>query len=395
MRPLEDTSVLDVTQVVAGSFCSLQLADLGADVLKVERVNGGDIGRSNPPFVGGRSAYFSSVNRNKKSIALDLKSDEGREAFLRLAEAADVVVENYKPETMDRFGLGYEDVRAVNEEIVYCSISGFGQTGPYADHPALDIVAQAMAGTASITGPSDGKPYRAGIPIADVAGAMYGAQSVLAALRQRDKTGEGQHLDVSMTDGMISWLTVRAGWTFGNEQAYPRMGNRLDEFVPYGIFECADGYLALAVVQDHHWHRLCEALDRPDLAADERFETTDGRRTHREELEDELEATFAECSVQTWFDRITDRDVPAAPVYDTLELWDDEHVQARGLLTTVDAGEQSIEAIDHPVAFSESSTGIRRGVADLGEHTRNELRAVGYTDAEIDELLESDAAGEP
>lgn len=391
---LDDVKVLDVTQVVSGSFASMQLADLGAEVVKVERAGHGDIGRSNPPFVDGTSAYFASVNRNKKSVALDLKSDAGSQAFLDLAEKADVVVENYRPGTMERFGLDYEAVRDVNPGIVYCSISGFGQTGPYAEYPALDIVAQAMSGNMSITGPSDGQPYRAGIPIADIAGSMYAAQSVLSALYHRERTGEGQHVDVAMTDGMIAWLTVRGGWSLATGEAYPRMGNELDEFVPYGVYECADGYLALAAVQDHHWERLCDAIGEPDLAVDERFATTDARREHRDELNDRLDAAFGTDTVQSWFADLADRNIPVAPVYDTIDLWEDEHVQSRNLETTVETPNGEIPVIRHPAKFSDASTDARRGVAALGEHTREELAAAGYDETDIDRLVSEGIADE-
>lgn len=384
---LDDVKVLDATQVVSGSFASMQLADLGAEVVKVERAGVGDIGRSNAPFVDGTSAYFASVNRNKKSVALDLKSEAGSQAFLDLAEKADVIVENYRPGTMERFGLDYERVREVNPGIVYCSISGFGQTGPYAEYPALDIVAQAMSGNMSITGPPEGQPYRAGIPAADIAGSMYAAQSVISALYHRERTGEGQHVDVSMVDGMISWLTVRAGWSFGTGEPYPRMGNQLEEFVPYGAFECADGYLALAAVQDHHWERLCAAIDRPELAEDERFATVEARRERREAVNDRIESAFRERPVAEWFDDLADRNVPVAPVYDTIELWEDEHVRERNLETTVETPNGEIDVVRHPAKFSADPAEIRRGVADLGEHTREQLAEAGYTDEEIDELV--------
>jgi crotonobetainyl-CoA:carnitine CoA-transferase CaiB-like acyl-CoA transferase len=387
--------VLDVTQVVAGSFGSMQLADLGADVVKVERVGRGDIGRGFDPTVGATSAYFASVNRNKKSIALDLKSDEGSQAFLDLAEHADVVVENYRPGTMDSFGLGYEDVREVNPEIVYCSISGFGQTGPYAEYPALDIIIQAFSGVMSITGPEDGQPYRAGPPIADVSGSMYAAQSVLAALFERERTGEGTHIDVSMAESMISWLTVRAGWSFGTGEPYPRKGNELDEFVPYGVYECADGYLAICAVQDHHWDRLADAIGRPELGDDDRFETADDRRANRDQVNAILDDALADEQVRDLFDDLAAQNIPAAPVHDTLEIWEDEHVSARDLHTTVETPEGEIDAIRHPVSFEGTSNELPRGVAALGEHTREELAAAGYSQAEIDEVLESGAAGEP
>ena len=266
MAPLDGVTVLDITQMVAGPFASMQLADLGADVYKIERPDGGELGRSNPPFVEGRSAYFASVNRNKRSVALDLKSEDGQAAFRSLAAEADVIVENNPPGRMEGFGLGYEGIRELNPGIVYCSISGFGQTGPYRELPALDIVAQAMSGVMSMTGPGDGKPYRAGVPIGDIAASMYAVQSIVMALFQAERTGEGDYLDVSMVDCLVQWLTVRAGYTWGAGEPYPRSGNSLEEFVPYGVWDTADGYLAVVVVADHHWERPCAVIDREEPA---------------------------------------------------------------------------------------------------------------------------------
>lgn len=391
---LDGITVLDATQVVAGSFGSMQLADLGAEVLKVERAGHGDIGRGFAPYVDGTSSYFASVNRNKQSVALDLKSERGSQAFLDLAAEADVVVENYRPGTMASFGLDYESVRDVNPAIVYCSISGYGQTGPYSSYPALDIIIQSFAGNVSITGPAEGTPYRAGAPIADISGSMYAAQSIIAALFERERTGEGRHIDVSMAESMISWLTVRAGWSFGNKKAYPRKGNELDEFVPYGVYECADGYLAICAVQDHHWARLAEAIGRPELGDDDRFETADDRRANREQVNEILEAALDDERARDIFDELAMQNIPAAPVHDTLEIWADEHVEERGLHATVETPEGEIDAIRHPVNFDGVDRDIHRGVAALGEHTREALTSVGYTDREIDELVDAGAAGE-
>jgi formyl-CoA transferase len=387
VHPLADVTVLDVTQMVAGPFASMQLADLGAEVYKIERPDGGELGRSNPPFVDGRSTYFASVNRNKGSIALDLKSDAGQAAFRALAEDADVIVENNPPGRMARFDLGYETIRELNPAIIYCSISGFGQTGPYRELPALDIVAQALSGVMSITGPADGTPHRAGVPIGDIAASMYAVQSILLALYQRERTGTGDHLDVSMLDCLTTWLTVRAGASWGHGEPYPRMGNALPEFVPYGVYEAAEGYLAVVVVADHHWERLCTVLGRAELADDERFATGAARRANREAVEELLAEVIATATADEWFERLRDHGVPAAPVYDTLEVWDDEHVQARDLLTTVPDGDREANAIRYPVEFAALEAEITRGVPDLGADTRAVLAAAGVDEAVIDALL--------
>jgi formyl-CoA transferase len=384
--------VLDATQMVSGPFASMQLADLGADVYKIERPDGGELGRSNPPFVEDRSTYFASVNRNKESVALDLKSDRGRDAFLSLAEKADVVVENNPPGRMERFGLGYETVSDLNPGIVYCSITGFGQTGPYRELPALDIVAQALSGVMSITGQADGEPQRAGVPIGDIAASMYAVQSIVLALYQRERTGEGDFLDVSMLDCLTTWLTVRAGYSWGRDEPYPRMGNALPEFVPYGVYETTDGYLAVVVVADHHWERLCATIGREDLADDERFATGSARIDNRDAVEEILADAFATATADEWFDRLRERGVPAAPIYDTLEVWENEHVRSRDLLRTVEDGNREANAIRYPVDFGELEAEITEGVPDLGADTRAALSAAGVDEETIEQIV---AAIEP
>lgn len=385
MSLLSDIRVLDVTQVISGSFASMMLADMGADVVKVERPETGDFGRANPPFVDDRSAYFMSLNRNKKSVTLDFSSEEGQQAFLRLAEKADVIIENLKPGTLEKFGLDYEAVSDRNEEIIYCSVSGFGQTGPYADLPALDIIVQAFSGNMSMTGPKDGQPYRSGIPVGDIAGSMYASQSVLAAIHERDRSGEGQYIDVSMAEGLTSWLTVRAGYTFATGRPYPRTGNQMDEIVPYGLYETADSYLALAAVQDRHWDRLCELLERPELADDERFEDMASRRENREAVDEVLSTIFAERTADEWFD-ILAQEIPVAPVNDTKSVFEDEHIQERGLVDEREVDGNSHPFINLPVQFSNATTDIYRDPPTVGEHTREELRDIGYDEETLDAL---------
>ena len=385
MSLLSDIKVLDVTQVLSGGFASMMLADMGAEVVKIERPATGEIGRAYPPFVGDMSAYFMSLNRNKKSVTLDLGSAEGREAFLRLAETADVIVENLKPGTLTKFSLDYDSVRERNEGIIYCSISGFGQTGPYAALPALDVVIQAFSGSMSITGPPGEQPYRAGIPIGDIAGSMYANQSILAALHERDGTGKGQYIDVSMAEGLISWLTVRAGYTFATGNAYPRTGNQLDEIVPYGVYETADAHIALAAVADRHWDAFCELVDRQELAEDPRFHDMASRRKNRETVEELLSEVFAEGTTAEWFDRLAET-VPVAPVNDTKSVFEDEHVRERGLVEEREVDGHPHPFINLPVEFSAADTDIRRGPPTLGEDTREELRAVGYDEETLDEL---------
>ncbi|MFB6301112.1 MAG: CaiB/BaiF CoA transferase family protein [Halobacteriales archaeon] len=393
---LSDVTVLDVTQVVAGSFASMALADLGAEVIKIERPDGGDIGRSMPPFVGEMSSYFSAVNRNKRSIAVDLSTTAGQDVVRDLAADADVLVENHPAGRMEKFGLGYEELSTVNPAIVYCSITGFGQTGPYATIPALDMMAQAMSGHMSLTGPPEGKPYRAGLPIGDLTGSMYAISSILGALYKRAiGDGDGQYLDVSMTDGLIAWLSVRAGYTFATGEAYPRTGNALEEYVPYDVFETADGYLAVIVATEAHWRKLCAGIDRPELAEDDRFATMADRRANREAVTELLSEALAERSAIEWFESLAADGVPIAPVYDTKEVWEDNHVQARNLKQELDVSGEAFAAIDFPVKFSATPTDIRRGVPKLGEDTRELLQSHGYGDDDIDRLVADGVVGTP
>lgn len=392
---LDNIKVLDITQVVSGSFASMTLADMGAEVVKIERPQGGDVSRHTPPYVGDFSSYFISVNRNKKSVSLDLKSEDGRSLFLDLSAEADVIVENFTPGTMAKLGVDYETVSKRSPAIIYCSITGFGQDGPYASYPALDIIAQAMSGNMSITGSVESQPYRSGIPIADIAGSMYAVQGILGALYQRARSGEGQHLDISMLDSIISWLTVRAGFSFATEKPYPRMGNKLEEFVPYGVFETSDSYLAVVVVQDHHWEKLCEAIDRPGLAVDERFRTADRRRTNRDELEAILERELSEQSTDEWFDQMTAAGVPAGPVYDTKEIWEDEHVRARGMRSDIDTGDRQFPVVNHPIKSTAEAIGHPEGVPRVGENTRSTLAEMGHSRSEIDDLIERGVVGTP
>lgn len=304
-----------------------------------------------------------------------------------------MIVENFTPGTMEKLGIGYETVSARNPDIIYCSITGFGQDGPYASYPALDIIAQAMSGNMSITGPSDSKPYRSGIPIADIAGSMYAVQSILGALYERAHSGEGQHLDVSMLESIISWLTVRAGYSFVSGEPYPRMGNKLDEFVPYGVFETKDSHLAVVVVQDHHWTKLCAAIDRPELATDDRFETAAQRRAHRDELETILEQKLMERTTDEWFEKMADAGVPIGPVYDTIDVWEDEHIRSRDILSEIDIGDQQFPVITYPVKSSAGSVGLSQGISRVGEDTRSILKEMDYSTDEINDLLERGVVG--
>jgi formyl-CoA transferase len=372
-HPLADVRVLDCTQMLSGPFATQLLADLGADVVKVERPEVGDITRAVGPTVGDSevSSYFASLNRGKRSVELDLSTPAGVAAFERLAADADVIVENYRPGTMAEWGLGYDDLRKVNEDLVYCSISGFLE-GPNRDLAAFDMVAQALSGSMSVTGQADGPPARPGIPIGDICAGMYAALSIVTALSVRDQHG-GQRVEVPMFEGLVSWLTERAGRTLATGDPYPRMGTAHPSLAPYRAFETADGWFAVAVGSEGTWDALCEAIDRPDLADDPRFETNADRVEHREELTAELEPLFAERSAEAWFDLFRERGVPGAPVRDTDEVFEDPQLRESDVTADLSLGGIDMPLVQFPARFSGLSTGTDRVPPRLGEHTAEVL----------------------
>ncbi len=384
---LEGIRVLDISRVLTGPYCSMMLADLGADVIKIEMPGRGDDTRAwGPPFLGGESAYFLSINRNKRSVTLDLKSEEGRKIALALAAKSDVLLENFAPGVADRLGLGYAAVRAVNERIVYCSISGFGQEGPYRDHPAYDIILQGMGGLQAITGEPDRPPVRIGVAVADIAGGMFAAFAIAAALAHRGRTQEGEHIDVSLLDSQLAWLTYMAANYFATGRDPERQGSRHPTIVPYQAFATRDGYLNVAVGNDDIFRRFCEALGRPELAEDARFATNPARVDHRGELEPLLESIFASRTTAEWTHLLQEHAVPAGPVYRVSEIAKDAQVVAR----------QEVLELRHPKAGTIRQfgpafrTSHERGAHTppplLGEHTDEVLAELGYPAETIERL---------
>jgi crotonobetainyl-CoA:carnitine CoA-transferase CaiB-like acyl-CoA transferase len=404
---LEGITVIDLTTFVTGGFATTMLANQGAEVIKVERPNVGDDSRhSGPPFVDvsgyngpgrsaaeeGESPYFWTVNYGKKSIELNLKTDGGLEALYNLVKEADVFVENFRPGTAERIGVDYDTIESHNEDIIYCAISAFGETGPWSDRPGYDLLVQGMSGIMSVTGEPDGQPVKVGLPQTDLITAMWSAFGIANALYRRERTGEGERLELGMLDATLPWLTKQAAKVFSGEQPR-RMGTRDPVIAPYQTFPTADGHVNVACGNQQLWETLCEELNRPDLAEDERFASNATRVEHMDELEAELEAIFETRSTDEWVTLLAEEaGLPVGPLYDVEEALENEQVTARGMIDSLEhsaAGE--IPVIDHPLNYEHTDSGFDRAPPLLGEHTTEILERIGYDEETIDELRETGA----
>lgn len=390
--PLAGVTVLEVGVFMAAPFATLQLADLGADVLKVEDPDGGEPVRGTGPFVEGHSSPFLRLNRSKRSVAIDLKSDGGREAFLRLATRADVLVENLRPGAMRRLGLSYDEVRAANQGIVYASASGFGQDGPLADRPGLDIMAQARGGLMSITGAPDGPPVKVGVPLCDLTCGLYAALAVTAALRERDRSGEGQYIDVSLLESAVSLAVWEAGRYFATGEVGRPLGSAHQSQAPYQAVRTSDGWVTLGAITPRTWVSLCEALGLEELLDDERFGDSSSRHERRAELIPLVEGQTAELSTSEVVSRLERVGVPCAPIADYGEVFTDEHLVTRGFFWDAPhpvAG--AVRQVGSPMRFSRTPPHRAGAGPVLGADTRAALREAGYTEEDVDALV---AAGQ-
>jgi len=368
--PLAGIRVIDLTRVLAGPFCSMSLGDMGAEVIKVEELGKGDDTRGWPPFAGGEATYFMSVNRNKKSLTLNMKAPEGQAILRALIAKADVVLENFRPGTMERLGFGYDVLRKTNPRLIYCSISGFGESGPESSRPGYDLIVQGESGVMDLTGFADGPPVKVGNSIGDLVAGMAAAQGVTLALLSRSKSGKGQKVEIGMLDVMASLLTYQAGlyWNAGGRPT--RRGNQHPSIVPYEVFQAQDAYMTLGVANNSLWERMCRAIGREDLAKDPRFDSEADRVANREALGPLLNSIFSTQPAAHWLKRLDDAGVPAGRIKTVAEVCESEHLRARGMFVSVKhpkAG--AVTAMGVPIRLRSTPGAAQAPAPLLGQHT--------------------------
>ena len=390
--PLENIRVLDLTRAAAGPFCTMILGDLGADVVKVEGWPKGDFLRASGPYDHDISVYFLSINRNKRGLGVDFRNPAGLEAVRRIAAQVDVVVENFKPGTAEAMGLGYDDIKAANPNVIYGSISGMGRTGPYGSWPGLDQIAQGMSGMMSVTGHPGGEPTRYGVPIGDFTAGMWCAIAITAAIAQRHVTGEGQRVETSLLAALVGLLSVQGQRYLSNGEVPGQVGNDHPTIYPYGLFEAEDGPLNAAALSDEHWRRLCKIVGCEELLADEKFRTNDLRRAHRGELRDLLNARFRTRSAIAWTKELTEAGVPAGPVYALDQVFADPQVRQQGMVEEIEHPViGALKLLSNPIRMDAFEGGtVRKPPPLLGEHNRDVLRDYGFC---ADDIAKLESAG--
>ncbi|MQA77884.1 MAG: CoA transferase [Streptosporangiales bacterium] len=395
--PLAGVRILDLTRVLAGPFATCILGDLGADVIKIEEPDGGDQVRTIAPFYDGRqSHYFLAINRNKRSVVVDLKRPGGAEVVLDLAAHCDVVIENFRPGVLDRLGLGFDALVARKPDVILCSISGYGQTGPLRDKPSFDLVTQARSGVMSITGATDGPPTKLGLPMGDLAGGLWGAIAVLSALQRRTTSAAPQHIDLSLLEGLAGLLGYLGQLSLMTGESPGRVGSGHHSIAPYGRFEVADGHLVLALHVGTFWRRFCAAVGRQELVEDPRFRTTADRRDNRDELQEIVSGILRARTRAEWERILDEADVPYGPILDVVEALEQEQFVARDILFSMHhptAGD--VPMVRPPIRFVGEALAASTGAAPLlGQHTREVLREVlHWDDARIDGLESESVLG--
>jgi crotonobetainyl-CoA:carnitine CoA-transferase CaiB-like acyl-CoA transferase len=389
--PLKGLRVLDLTRVLAGPTCTQMLGDLGAEVIKIERPGAGDDTRGfAPPVMPGtdQSAYFVGVNRNKRSVTLDIAAPEGQKVARRLLADTDILVENFKVGALAKYGLGYEQVHAEFPSIIYCSITGFGQTGPYAPRPGYDSLIQGMGGVMSLTGEPDGQPQKVGVPVADLFAGLYGCIGILAALRHRERTGEGQQVDIGMLDTHVAWLANQGMNYLATGENPARLGNQHPNIVPYQVFQTKDGYMVLSVGNDPTFKRFCDSFGLSHLLRDKRFATNPARVANRQLVTDTLAPTMRERTTAEWVEKLEVLKIGCGPINTLKEVFADPHVQARDMVVEMPhASGATVKLIANPVKLSETPPDYRVPPPMLGEHTEEILRdLLGMTSREFNRL---------
>ena len=392
---LAGLKVLDLTRVLAGPTCTQMLGDLGAEVVKIERPGAGDDTRGfAPPYVPRtkESAYFVGVNRNKKSVTLDIAKPEGQEIVHRLLAECDILVENFKVGALAKYGLGWDDLKDRYPRLIYCSITGFGQTGPYAPRPGYDALIQAMGGVMSLTGEINGEPQKVGIPVADLFAGLYGCIGVLAAVNHRNSTGQGQRIDIGMLDTHVAWLANQGMNYLATGENPPRLGNQHPNIVPYQVFPSSDGYIVLSVGNDPTFERFCKLVGQEALLADPRFATNAARVENRQLVTDTLTPVMRSRTTKDWVAALEAAKIGCGPINTLKDVFEDPHVQARGVVVEMDhASGERVQVIANPVRLSATPPSYRSAAPVLGQHTEEVLAGLGL-DAEAIAKLRSDGA---
>ncbi len=383
--PLAGCRVIELAHIMAGPVAGLMLADMGADVIKVEKLSGDDTRRFVPPTIEGESAAFLMMNRNKRGIVLDLKSEDGRHALQRLVRDADVLIENYRFGTMEKLGLGYESLRQLNPGLIYCEVSGFGRTGPYAHRGGFDLIAQGMSGLMSITGEAPGRqPVKVGAPISDITAGVVAAMGIAAAYAHKLKTGQGQKVDTSLFEAAITHTYWQSAIAFATGKSPQAMGSAHPLNAPYQAFQTADGWINIGAANQANWERMLTLIEAQELNDDPRFSSNAMRIENRVVLAETLSLVFLKHSTAHWLDAFEKAGVPAGPVMSITEMHADPQALARDMIVSTDhpiAGQ--VKTIGHPVKFSETPGGVKRPAPLMGQHTAEVLSEIGYSESEI------------
>jgi crotonobetainyl-CoA:carnitine CoA-transferase CaiB-like acyl-CoA transferase len=390
-QPLDDLFVVDLSRILSGPVCTMLLADMGAEVIKVEPPPLGDDSRQwGPPFIGGISTYFLSVNRNKKSLGLNLKAEDGRRLLWKLIERADVLIENFRPGVLDKLGFGYAAVHQANPRTIYCSVSGFGHTGPYRDRPGYDVIAQGESGMMDLTGFPDGPPAKLGASLADIVAGLYACNGICLALLSRHKTGKGQHVDVSLLDGMVSTLTYHALIYLSTGRSPKRAGTRHPSIVPYESFQATDGFVNIAVTNQKQWENFCQALGFPEMAADSRFAEMKARLANYGELRPMIDSVVSKMTRAEVTAAMSTVGIPVGPINTVGEILEDPQIHARRMVEELTHPEYGpLKVLGIPIKLSETPGVVENAPPKFGEHNAEILRELGVADEEILRLEKS------